>query len=375
MRKFQIIGLILAASAMIYAFSSGPDRGYTGAPGDIGTCVDCHDTFEHVNVGPGSVRINGVPETYQPGQSYTLSITIQDPSRQRWGFQMTAIDKDGLRAGTLSPVGGDTKIAMGGTGVLNRQYITHTLNGTFPGTPLGHTWQVQWTAPNTDIGTVRFYVAGNAANGDGTNQGDYIYTNSALSESPSTTVTLTLVSRPDNLTLLAGSRFLITWSATNVSNVESFELRYSTDDGMTFPITNLIFSTTDTSITSYEWTVPDRPTSQARIRLQAAKKSGAAVEVISGRFTITGSNQATPRIDRIEISKNAKRHLFVYGEGFQMGAIVELNGADQNTVNLEDFSHQLKVKKGGKRFVSGQNTIVVRNPDGSRSDVFIYNNP
>src|SRR5215510_3888689 len=39
------------------------------------------------------------------------------------------------------------------------------------------TYLVNWTAPPTaDAGTVRFNLAGNAANGDLTNQGDFIYT-------------------------------------------------------------------------------------------------------------------------------------------------------------------------------------------------------
>src|SRR5262249_20243089 len=39
------------------------------------------------------------------------------------------------------------------------------------------TYLVNWTAPPTaEAGTVRFNLAGNAANGDLTNQGDFIYT-------------------------------------------------------------------------------------------------------------------------------------------------------------------------------------------------------
>src|SRR6185503_6872591 len=41
-----------------------------------------------------------------------------------------------------------------------------------------NTFFVNWTAPaSTSGGTVRFNVAGNAANGDGNNTGDFIYTN------------------------------------------------------------------------------------------------------------------------------------------------------------------------------------------------------
>ena len=51
-------------------------------------------------------------------------------------------------------------------------YIKHTLAGTG-----NSSWKVQWTAPSKAVaGPVTFYAAGNDANGDGSNQGDTIYT-------------------------------------------------------------------------------------------------------------------------------------------------------------------------------------------------------
>ena len=78
--------------------------------------------------------------------------------------------------------------------------------GTFPNGTASRTWQVRWTAPSTDIGTVRFWFAGNAANGNGDNQGDYIYTSNASSDSPTSAVTVTLQSQPGGLMLAAGSQ-------------------------------------------------------------------------------------------------------------------------------------------------------------------------
>src|SRR5262249_14970006 len=43
--------------------------------------------------------------------------------------------------------------------------------------PFTGTFTVNWTAPaSASVGTVRFNLAGNAANGDGNNTGDFIYT-------------------------------------------------------------------------------------------------------------------------------------------------------------------------------------------------------
>jgi hypothetical protein len=373
-RKIQALILVLVAAGSAYGYATGPNQGYTGAPGDYGDCTACHDTYAVANVGAGSVALGQIPDVYKPGQSYMLQVMLQDPQARRWGFELTALGGDGNRAGTFAPLGSDTQIASVGDPVGNRQYIEHTLLGTFPGTKNGHTWQVQWTAPSTDTGAVHLYVAGNAANNDGTDQGDYIYTNGATIESPSTVVNLDLISNPEGMTLQAGTPYEITWSATNASNVQDYELRYSTDNGATFPITNLIFSTTDPTVTSTSWTVPDTPTNMAKLRLLAATNSGAVVTVISGAFTISGGTSTSSPV--ILSANNAGKKLVVHGQGFQQGAIVQVNGENQVTVNKADFSHKLVCAKGAKTIAPGaEATLTVTNPDGSVSPPLVFTRP
>src|SRR5437773_2672801 len=124
-KRIQVVIVILFATAVAYAKITGPDAGYTNAPGDLGNCTACHDTFHDPNVGPGSVRMNNVPAVYTPGQQYTLSVTVQQNNRQRFGFQLTAIDQNGSRAGTLESLGSDTQVNAE-TGAGGRQYIEHT---------------------------------------------------------------------------------------------------------------------------------------------------------------------------------------------------------------------------------------------------------
>src|SRR5215469_11034141 len=150
-KSLKLVLLILAAAVLSYAHAAGPDQGYTDAPGDFGNCTACHDNFP-ANSGPGSLALNGNPAVYTPGHTYNLSITIQDPRGRRWGFELTAIDGNGNRAGTFTPTGSDTQIAATGPAVLDRQYIEHTSLGTFPGTSGGHIWHVQWMGPTTDVG-------------------------------------------------------------------------------------------------------------------------------------------------------------------------------------------------------------------------------
>jgi len=372
--KLQSIVLILFVAVVAYAKITGPDAGYTNAPGDLGNCTACHDTFHDPNVGPGSVRMTGVPTVYEPGQQYTVAVIVQQANRQRFGFQLTALDQSGNRAGTLSPMGSDSQVNSV-SGIGGRQYIEHTDVGTFPNGANSRTWQLRWTAPSTDIGTVRFWFAGNGANGDGTNQGDYIYTSSTTSDSPTSAVTVSLQSQPGGMTLAAGSHFQVRWTVTGQSNIDNVELRYSTDDGATFPISNLIVSTTDPATSSFDWTIPNTPTTHGVLRILVGKKSGDAVESRSGVFTITGDGSATlPEITGAQA--NAKK-LFVFGHNFAMGAVVEVNGNEQGTFNDDnDPTGFLRCKKAAKKIPPGSTAILtVRNPDGSVSAPFSFERP
>lgn len=369
-KNLQVAFVMLFASIIAYASVEGPEPGHTNAPNDLGNCTACHDT-SLVDTGPGSVRINGLPVVYEPGKLYTFSVTTAQNGRVRFGFQLTAIDQLSKRAGTLANADSNLTKILSETGFGGRQYIEHQQAGTMAAVGGSRTWQLKWTAPATDIGAVRFYVAGNAANDDGENGGDQIYTSSILVDSPTTLVTLSLETLPDGQTLQAGSVFAVDWTTTNPSNIDNTELRYSTDDGATFPITNQILFTTDTSITSYEWTIPNTPSNVAKLRVKIGKKSGDAVEVVSKVFTIAGDGSTpAPRITGASLSG---KKLFVTGENFQMDAKVELNGEKQKTVNEEDFSHSLKCKKAGKNIEVGVPvTLVVKNADGTRSQPFTF---
>jgi hypothetical protein len=374
-RKLQSLVFVLVVTAVAYAKVTGPDPGYTNAPGDIGNCTACHDLFPDPNVGPGSVSLSGAPSIYTPGQQYALMLTVQQatPLRKAFGFQLTAIDQNGNRAGTLGPLSSDSQVNPV-TGLGDRQYIEHTEIGTTPNGPNSRTWSLRWTAPSTDAGTVTFWFAGNAANGDGTNQGDYIYTSRISSDSATSAVSVSLLSQPGGLILQAGSHYTLSWNVTGISNVDNVELRYSTDDGATFPISNLVFFTTDPQVTSYNWTVPNTPTTRAVVRVQVGKKSGEAVQVLSGRFAISGDGSAAlPEIFGAMV--NGKK-LIVTGQNFAMGAVVELNGNAQVTANDDDFSHVLRCKKAGRKIAPGSTvTLTVLNADGTRSAPFLFTAP
>ncbi|HYR43636.1 MAG TPA: choice-of-anchor V domain-containing protein [Terriglobia bacterium] len=180
-----ILGLFWIGYA--FAYQLGPDTGLNGVFGTSvnSNCTSCHNSFP-VNSGTGGVSVTGLPAAWVPGQTYPLTVTVQPATGSRvYGFQLSAVI-DGTsplrQAGTLAKVNNAVQVICGpasgsvstpgiscsATGAL--QFAEHTnANSTT-------TFMVNWIAPATAVGTVRFNVAGNAANGDFTNQGDRIYT-------------------------------------------------------------------------------------------------------------------------------------------------------------------------------------------------------
>jgi hypothetical protein len=163
---------------------------FTGAPGDPatlgGTCNfpgGCHEAFE-VNSGPGSLTLE-LPSSYVPGETYLIRVDLAQEGQLRWGFQMTAIDAELFGAGTLAPTDANAQVQdFSGLGT-DRSYVAHTEAGTAAGQLLGNSWNVQWTAPDTDVGPVTFYVAGNAAdNNDAQTGNDYIYNTNVTIPAP-----------------------------------------------------------------------------------------------------------------------------------------------------------------------------------------------
>jgi uncharacterized protein (TIGR03437 family) len=162
----------------VTAFSGGPEPSLTGAPGE-GTCTGCHAG------GPsgGTLQITGLPANYMADQEYTLTVTIAQQGRPRFGFQTTVIDSAGRQAGTLIVSDAARTQSVNGSVQGNqRTYIEHNLAGTNPSSQGQNIWTFRWRAPAASTGRVTFYVAGNAANGDFLNTGDSIYTTNASSE-------------------------------------------------------------------------------------------------------------------------------------------------------------------------------------------------
>ena len=168
MNKALIAAILLIVPTLILAYSSGPPDAKTGAPGE-GTCHDCHNSFP-LNSGDGSLTITA-PTEYSAGETYQITIQVADNGQSRWGFEFTPLNHGSI---TITD---PTNTQMSTFG--NNVYVKHTTTGTHNGTPDGPvSWTFDWTAPVDPPSMITLYCAGNAANGNLNNQGDYIYTTS-----------------------------------------------------------------------------------------------------------------------------------------------------------------------------------------------------
>ncbi len=164
----------------------GPTPSHTNAPAEA-NCTVCHVDFP-VDSGTGNITITGIPANYLPGQQIPVTVKVSQADGFEFGFQMTAVDGQGRRAGTftfpvLTPQ--PLQIMQGIVGPNTRDYIMHTSDGVTPTQFGSKTWNFTWTAPAERVGKIGFYAAGNATNGDGGPSGDYIYTTSKASLSGS----------------------------------------------------------------------------------------------------------------------------------------------------------------------------------------------
>lgn len=170
----RIIILFSALSVIpgtIMARSNNPADGKTGAPGE-GTCRDCHSSYP-LNSGNGTFQIIA-PDNFEPGQTYPITVEISDPDQMRWGFEITPLDLGSI---TITDPTHTQQSSSGG-----RIYAKQTSAGTYNGVPDGPVnWSFDWTAPDDPPEQVTFYAAGIAANANGNNNGDYVYTTTATS--------------------------------------------------------------------------------------------------------------------------------------------------------------------------------------------------
>ena len=177
--KVFLLVTLIAFSVVLTSGTEGTlnddgKAGYTGSPGET-TCASCHNTYA-LNSGGGSVSINCTMPSWQytPGTTYSMSVTVARAGNGLFGFGIEALTAAGQNAGTFVITNSaKTQIKSATVNNVSRKNVVHQKNA---GIGTGsYTFDFDWTAPSTNVGTVTFYFAGNAANGNGGTTNDYIY--------------------------------------------------------------------------------------------------------------------------------------------------------------------------------------------------------
>ena len=194
--RAAVVALLVGGTTLAYSFSNGPPSSKTNAWPMAGVsgesnCTTCHLPAGSQDTDPkGSVHILDVPAQYAPNKTYLLRVQLNydwdplPPDPVHWGFEITAVQvSNGQGVGQFTPLGTpgnhlQLKQGLEGTEWESRTYLEHTFDDIREGATGPVEWRFYWTAPPGDVGTVYFFAAGNAANGDlcSVCGGDHIYT-------------------------------------------------------------------------------------------------------------------------------------------------------------------------------------------------------
>lgn len=168
---FLVFGVLFLKDFTAVGDPNGSKYGYTGGPRDGKTCGSnggCH-TGSAVTFVDTLITSDIPAEGYTPGATYTISATVVQANRVRFGFNITTEDASGVAKGTF--------VANSGTQVKGSGKYATNLSSSNSGSG-SKTWQITWTAPATGTGDITFYAAFNAANNMNNEGGDLIYTSS-----------------------------------------------------------------------------------------------------------------------------------------------------------------------------------------------------
>lgn len=155
---FKLLMMLLLAAFLflflkhLYSSIYGVPPGYTGAPYDGYTCATlaCH-TGPAKNV-QGWISTDVPVAGYQPGDTYSITLTASRPATSRFGFLMTTQGVDGITGSFIVTDPVETQYSQG------PGYITHRIGGTSGNEQ--KSWQARWIAPEDTFYTeVTLYAA------------------------------------------------------------------------------------------------------------------------------------------------------------------------------------------------------------------------
>jgi hypothetical protein len=184
--SLMLAAAVLGAAIRVVAspaYAEGAPPGFSGGFKED-SCHACH-FHEQLNAGGGRVTIDGLPPSFEAGQRYTLRVTLTRAGMKRAGFQLAARFKDdGSQAGTLMPGPGEgDRVTVENASEV--QYAGQKKGGSTVGAAGATQWAIEWIAPDRR-GAVIIHLSANAADGNESADGDFVYTvtNDSASASP-----------------------------------------------------------------------------------------------------------------------------------------------------------------------------------------------
>jgi hypothetical protein len=334
MKKFTILAITAFISIICFnSFKSAkrifkepiPPSGYTGAPTQNRTCVNCHGDFS-LNSGGGNVHATGLPNGfYNAGQVYNFSITVTNGSpMQLWGFAIKAVvsGTSGTAVGTFSTTNPNATVASGEL----KDNVAVSFNGT------SYTYNnLTWTAPSTGSSLVSFYMTGVAADADGSENGDFVYSNSILSIP--IPVTWSEISGRINANIAE-----IEWHTFSESGSSNFGLERSTD-GITFSNIKTLPAAGNSNLTRYYTCLDDNlplsnPMIYYRVKMTDADGSYRYSKMIALKNCITA------HVDNIYptvTNKNSQVHVLMTSD-ISQEAFIEIYGVSGRLISKQSAS-------------------------------------
>ena len=168
----SVVPIILFGAATL-VFLDGPPPGFTGGFGEP-NCQQCH-FGNALNHSSGRLELVGTENGFSAGDTLALSVRLSSQNLNVGGFQLSARSLSGESIGTWLSDDIRSSQIVDTTGV---RYIEHTKYGTTPKSSSAQSieWNVALKLPDSIPDSLVFNVAANAANGDNSALGDYIYT-------------------------------------------------------------------------------------------------------------------------------------------------------------------------------------------------------
>jgi hypothetical protein len=145
---------------------------FTGGFGEQ-TCHSCHFDYD-LNWNGGKLVVEGIPGKLSGGEIYQVKVIVRREKLGRAGFQLSARFKNGVQAGSFL-ISDNQRVIFTEKVPDSLQFVQHSVDGTEPQSERESHWVIRWIAPEVIMDSVVINISANAANGDQSEFGDWIY--------------------------------------------------------------------------------------------------------------------------------------------------------------------------------------------------------